>query len=983
MPLPSQEHTSTHLQRRQAARLEQLIDYVAEPYFFLTCKSCRVALPLSRVPAHFSSPKYHPYSYKDCADALKAWQDLHLWKRPVKLRNEDDLRDWSFPVPLLAPIPQLRTLYAFHCRYSDPNTGQRCNMILSARIGIRRHYIQVHGRDGTTLTSKGIRPSHNLRHLKDQDDLWEPNVVCQRLTLTGNGSRLWRVAVTESTCDQQILPITTQSSGIIGGLTCAWGRMEARLDRQLVEPASSVAGSTSHRYPTHLSPWLEKTRWQEQLAGQSLPKIADLLRPPEAHEVGLQSLLRNFDALIDEARQSVLTEEVNVFALHRINSFIGGRPYKKPLHTKLLNGTYRKYQGVWHKLLSYVYRLVIVRQQPEIHYVLTQAQLDALSQLSNQQEGSASSNTAMDQQRCLDLCIALLDHKLHGKLTDSIVVGFLAVLGINKNRDGFDDAVLYTAKLSGIVKLAQLLVVQHAVVENKAGRTQFPNELVSELQDRFMVYGSNSPMNWILNLRAYGAKLRDNTTSSGFIYWSDDGQKLSYRSLEFTMNSLRWFLHDQVEEACQILHDLLLLPKGDADRRAERLPQVHLFSLKDDPTVHQANYSFLQDPRNEKILGGQERYLLGQVRQSPQLRRQFFNDSEKLLWNQKHVKRYIQLMQAFLRRLLLLVHITGGQPARGTELLILRWRNSARCETRNIFIENGLVSFVTSYHKNYAATNSTKIIHRYLPSEIGEMLVYYLWLVLPFAEQLHILAGLPASAELGSFLWPASLNMRHTAKTKGATQNDKFLREVDKTAHKFTASVEEPWESAQLGLVIKEAFRRGLRTEANTLLWRHASIAISRRHLPEGYKFKRDYGLDKESSAIDLQAAHTSRMAGSCYARDVREAHGHVASIRAEYRQLSRSWHTCMGFGVLLPPRDELKGFTIKPTITASAQEPTHSTYNGNKRTQEELEKELNSWMQEEAVLPVKRQRLPYKLRRKCEKDSMGTIDVQSIDNLA
>jgi hypothetical protein len=122
------------------------------------------------------------------------------------------------------------------------------------------------------------------------------------------------------------------------------------------------------------------------------------------------------------------------------------------------------------------------------------------------------------------------------------------------------------------VKLAQLLVVQHAVIESKAGRAQFPDELVSELWDRFMVYGSDFPINWILNLRAYGAKLRDNTTSSGFIYWSDDGQKPSYKSLEFTMNSLKWFLHDQIEEACQVFHDMLLLLKGDVDRRAEHLP---------------------------------------------------------------------------------------------------------------------------------------------------------------------------------------------------------------------------------------------------------------------------------------------------------------------------------------------------------------------------------------------------------------------------
>lgn len=83
MSSPSQEHISTDLQSLRAARLEQLINYVAEPYFFLTCKSCRIALPLSRVPAHFSSPEYHPYSYKDCVDALEAWQGLYSWSRPV------------------------------------------------------------------------------------------------------------------------------------------------------------------------------------------------------------------------------------------------------------------------------------------------------------------------------------------------------------------------------------------------------------------------------------------------------------------------------------------------------------------------------------------------------------------------------------------------------------------------------------------------------------------------------------------------------------------------------------------------------------------------------------------------------------------------------------------------------------------------------------------------------------------------------------
>jgi hypothetical protein len=138
-------------------------------------------------------------------------------------------------------------------------------------------------------------------------------------------------------------------------------------------------------------------------------------------------------------------------------------------------------------------------------------------------DGTKTSATVKEQKRCLNLCIALLDQKLYSKFTESIIVGFLTALGINRERNSFNNPVLYTPKLSALVKIAQLLIAQHAVMESKAGHTQFPNELITEMQDHFMVYGSKSPMNWILNLRAYSAKLRDSTTCLGFVEWLDDG----------------------------------------------------------------------------------------------------------------------------------------------------------------------------------------------------------------------------------------------------------------------------------------------------------------------------------------------------------------------------------------------------------------------------------------------------------------------------
>jgi hypothetical protein len=62
----------------------------------------------------------------------------------------------------------------------------------------------------------------------------------------------------------------------------------------------------------------------------------------------------------------------------------------------------------------------------------------------------------------------------------------------------------------------------------------------------------------------------------------------------------------------------------------------------------------------------------------------------------------------------------------------MRWKNTAYGGVWNIFIKEGLIAFVAIYHKGYRSSGNIKIIHRYLPREVGELLVYYLWLVLPF-----------------------------------------------------------------------------------------------------------------------------------------------------------------------------------------------------------------------------------------------------------
>lgn len=96
---------------------------------------------------------------------------------------------------------------------------------------------------------------------------------------------------------------------------------------------------------------------------------------------------------------------------------------------------------------------------------------------------------------------------------------------------------------------------------------------------------------------------------------------------------------------------------------------------------------------------------------------------------------------------MVLVHLSAGAPARATELLSIRHTNGAEARNqRGVFIDNGTVSFVTAYHKGFSASQKAKIIHRYVPREVGELVIQFLWLVQPFIEQLQAAATEEADA---------------------------------------------------------------------------------------------------------------------------------------------------------------------------------------------------------------------------------------------
>jgi hypothetical protein len=197
---------------------------------------------------------------------------------------------------------------------------------------------------------------------------------------------------------------------------------------------------------------------------------------------------------------------------------------------------------------------------------------------------------------------------------------------------------------------------------------------------------------------------------------------------------------------------------------------------------------------------------------------------------------------------------------------------------RNVFVEDGLVSIVTSYHKGYTCTGTTKIIHRYLPREISELVVYYLWLILPFVQKMTLLIAEQADPEI-----PAS-NTRKIDSLIGGQSRPIAERSV--LSFLLWPAGKGAWSSSRLTKILKRETSKICQSPLTLATYRHVAIAISRRHLAQG-GFKRDY--DVEESATDGQTAHTSWTAGRLYARGIEEAPGHVEARRAGFRMVSRS----------------------------------------------------------------------------------------------
>jgi superfamily II DNA helicase RecQ len=660
---------------------------------------------------------------------------------------------------------------------------------------------------------------------------------------------------------------------------------------------------------TEIDPWLQYTSWEEVLAGSkhSLVKTAEFTATATADEPELECLLQSWERIVQRSLATLAAvsqyKDILKWWASPKNEAASQKPFELPQnHSK----TVPRYSQTFGRLLCYIIRAAPEEpgDESETGVVFSATQWVCIQDLRDiLQQPVAVAVAEADEARSVNkdvntnegIAVAVADNKLDNAvmalimsllaqdtsqllLYESPVMHYLAVRGVNPQTKRFYPSFQYTTYLAHMIWIIRLLILEMIVPEQGWPELRLPSrketgavagavaEQIHKARRQYLCEGSFSPASSILSQLAFGQAQNRNQSSEANIYWSDDRQTVFYNGKGVEMAKVRGICQELTVELEGLLHELLF----SQSVKPVPLPQL-VDSMGTAQRFQQKGYSFLDHPDNARWEVSWEFLWERMLKADQKLVKSSGSGSGSGQdeWTTQAGKAYLAREKQFLLKLIVAMHIQGGQPARSPEMGSIKVRNSA-ISSRNIFVINGRVAVVTTYDKSRKRRSKTEYVFRCFPDQLSQIIAQYLVYILPFT--------------------------RVVSKTKGD-----FLFAVEK---------EEPWIQDQLSTAVAVATAKHLGVRLTVSSWRHVAIAISDEHLRKASRIWRqrleDEDEDGEAMAgesdgeveqslfehiLVRQSAHGRQTAAGHYAIDGAFLNRLGPDLVSAYSQASRAWH--------------------------------------------------------------------------------------------
>jgi superfamily II DNA helicase RecQ len=816
-------------------------------------------------------------------------RDKHQVNIELRKQLEQYIEQWQWPydsqnIPLppagLAPQPAILVLDGFQC--------QDCEFTTQSRKAGR-----VHG-----------NVEHNKKRVKDEEIF----ISVRLQTWVGEKrARYWvvdeskEVGVIRAQGDQLLRRDRDNRSGSGHGSGSGESEDENKEIKKGVAEWSEVVKERRlvlNQKPAavELDPWLRYTDWVSVLAKSkyNLTATAHFVRMPDPEEWQLIQVLGSWNRILERCLNSLEVmdhKDVLKWWASPKNEVASQNPFEKPQNQQTLD----KYSLRWQSFLCY-----IIRTSPEDNWEdetetgvkFTEKQWKCIDELrgllEERQEGVAVAVAVAVADKDKDdpeldtavmgLIVSIVTQDTSRvPLYESPLMHYLAVCGIDPVAKAFREAFVYTPILAQVLWIVRLLLLEIALPLKAwpelglKDRSQIGAVAVrvDRFRQRHLCEGSFSPTSSILTQLARGKAINKLHRSPSNIYWSDDRQTVFYTGKGVAMAKIRVMWQELTRELKAILFELVF---------HQDIPEVPLPLVIDQmgsaQNFRRDNLSFMDHPENQETCKRDWEFLYQRMLQdAPQWRLVSSGSSGSGSGSQREwidVRRsaYLNRERQFLRLLMVAMHFTGGQPARGPELGSIKVVNS-KFSARNIYIINGRVVFLTKYDKAQKRRNNVEYVLRCLPLPLSQILVQYLIYVRPFSQV------------VGQKEWDY-----------------------------LFADERGPWAGNQLSAAVAVATAQYLGVRLTILGWRQVAIAIANEHLGKASKTwdqEENDGEDDEfaegedEAEVELnlfehilvrQSAHGQGVAQRHYAVDGAFLNFLGPELVNAYTQASRAWHT-------------------------------------------------------------------------------------------
>ena len=476
----------------------------------------------------------------------------------------------------------------------------------------------------------------------------------------------------------------------------------------------------------------------------------------------------------------------------------------------------------------------------------------------------------------LNLAVSLIQQPLERRAFDSAMVSFAAVLAWDCSKKTWKDINNYTSFLSQIIYDCQLFVLLHCLDLVNRGRARSLSSCLVAERDKWLLNDTSGPVAELSASRLLGFTISKATVNQAQVRWHTDEKTVVFQDIQLHVDQLKELLMCELKGARAIL-------KQDLCFGIEDIPNYQASDLVDNWDAASPGQSFLTDTRNSSYIATGQSWLLNQLRLKPEVlkllcrsRRTAATPTSQWKLSTTAVAAYKDAVQHFLKHLMVLLHITSGQPARRPEFLGLRWCNK-QADKRNIFVHDGYLLFLLRYHKSLNMTNSSRFPVRFLLHQVAELLLQYLILIQPFRTWLSAETGVPKCVSdylwhNGSAVWTedkmTSILLAHSTQAIGVRLNI------------------QAWRQIAIGIAIKKFSGQRLQLDLDIPADDYAGPE------GEGMSDSRGKATGSMPEAFHWQASHNPRTGNAAYGGTVNFHQGLTDAGLQEYLSTSQKWHS-------------------------------------------------------------------------------------------